>query len=234
MFEEVLPYCSLVDLVPNEIMGMVSSLPVVEAGFGAGPGFIAVKRWQYAPPVSFLDAASNLELHRGLMRRCHVVFLDGSRLVMDRHQFHSFDPSVELRQRNAAKVGQVGILRERFRFNDFDEWPELLARAIAIFKKVHLTGPNLLVASPEVYAGIDEAATAHRMLVTDGAGRHPRRDEAFQISGFSSDGCDVGFVVADTIGFPDYLLMYDPDPDDGGEPCIIPGTSVSARMRKAA
>ena len=155
MFEEVLPYCSLVDLVPREIMGMVSLLSVVEAGFGAGPGCVAVKRWKYAPPVSFLEAVSDLEQHRGLMRRCHVVFLDGSRLVMDRHRFHSFDPSVALRRQNAARVGQVGIMRERFRFNDFDEWPELLACAMAIFKKVHLTGPNLLVASPEVYAGID-------------------------------------------------------------------------------
>jgi len=110
----------LIELIPEDIRKKIATLPVVESGYGAGSGFAAVQRWTHDPPTTFLNALDELEHYRERLRRCHIVFLDGSRLVMDRHQFHSFHPSVRMRRKHAARIGQDGIIRERFRFSDYE------------------------------------------------------------------------------------------------------------------
>ena len=232
MSNEQFTYRPLVDLIPKGVLRQIEALPVVEAGFGAGPGFVAVKRWQYDPPVSLQDAVVDLESHRELMRRCHLVFLDGSRLVMDRHQFLLFEPSVALRRKSANAAGPNGTKVERFRFSDFDEWPETLADDVRAFRQVHGIAPNLLATSRQVFIEMDNAVQSEPEMVVNDKGEHPSGGEGFEISGFLVDDCEVVFVIADTIRFPEYLLQYDPDPGFDGEPFVIPGTNVLTRTRK--
>jgi hypothetical protein len=223
----------LIDLIPEDVVKKIATLPVTEAGFGAGPGFCAVKRWQYDPPISLLEALFKLERYRELMRRCHVHFSDRSKLILDRHQFLAFHPSAKLRRRHSAGVGPDGVIRERFRFGDFEEWPETLAGDIDVFKQVHRIMPNVLAASQEVFVEMDRTAQSRREMVVNEAGEHPSTGEEFEISGFLFDDLEVEFVLTETLIAPEYLLIYDPDPTFDGEPLIIPGTSVSTRIQRA-
>jgi hypothetical protein len=223
----------LIELIPEDIRKKIATLPVVESGYGAGSGFAAVQRWTHDPPTTFLDALDELEHYRERLRRCHIVFLDGSRLVMDRHQFHSFHPSVRMRRKHAARIGQDGIIRERFRFSDYEEWSETLAGDIKVFRQVHTIAPNLLAASREVYLAIDEAAQSEREMVVNENGEHPSLDERFEISGFLIDGLEVEFVLTETTIAPEYMLIFDPDPSFDGEPFIIPGTNIMTRIKIA-
>ncbi len=225
-------YQGLIGLIPAEVRRKIGDLPVVEAGYGAGPGFVAVQRWQYDPPVSLDRAIEELERYRERMRRCHIEFQDGTRLVMERYQFLSFDPSIGLRKKHAASFGPDGVIRERFRFNDYDEWPDTLARDIDTFKHVYSIAPNVLAASREVFVEMDEAVQSQRDMVVNEHGEHPPEDEAFELSGFTVDAVEVEFVLTETTPAPEYMLIFDPHPEFDGEPVIIPGTSVSARTRR--
>ena len=223
-----------IELIPEGVRLQIASLKVVECGFGAGAGLAAIKRWTHDPPITLGLAMGELEVHRDRLRRCHVCFTDGSRLVLDRHQFHSFHPSVRLRKRRARKMGTGTdrIIREVFRFSDYEEWAETLARDIETFREVHTIAPTLLAASPEVFVEMDKAAQSRRDTVVDAAGNHPSRNECFELSGFTLDGIEVEFVVTETTVAPEYLLIYDPEPDFDGEPFVLPGTACAARARK--
>jgi hypothetical protein len=223
----------LIDLIPEDVLVKIATLPVAEAGFGAGPGFCVVKRWPYDPPITLLEALFQLERYRELMKRCHVHFSDGSKLILERNQFLAFHPSAKLRRKHTAGVGPDGVIRERFRFGDFDEWPETLAGDIEVFKQVHRIMPNVLAASKEVFIEIDEAAQANREMVVNEIGEHLPTDEEFEISGFLIDNFEVEFVLMETTVMPEYLLIYDSDPSFDGEPFIIPGTIVLTRIQKA-
>jgi hypothetical protein len=220
----------LIDLIPEDVLVKIATLPVAEAGFGAGPGFCVVKRWPYDPPITLLEALFQLERYRELMKRCHIHFSDGSRLVLDRHQFLVLHPSAKLRRKHTAGVGPDGVIRERFRFGDFDEWPETLAGDIEVFKQVHRIMPNVLAASQVVFVQMDEASQSRREMVVNEIGEHPSTGEEFEISGFFIDDLEVEFVLTETMVAPEYMLIYDPDPNFEGEPFTIPGTNVITRI----
>ena len=233
MGSEQFSHRPLVDLIPEDVLRQIVSLRVVESGFGAGPGFVAVKRWTHDPPIPLLKAMGELEAHRDRLRRCHVCFTDGSSFMLDRHQFLSFHPSVSLRRKRAGKMGAGDIIRARFRFSDYDEWPQTLATHITEFIQIHSVAPNLLAASREVYVEMDRVAQSKRTMVVDATGKHPGEGEQFGISAFVTDECEVEFVLTEATLEPEYLLIYDREPEFDGEPAIVPGTNVVAKVRAA-
>ena len=75
-FEEALK-APLVELLPPELRVELCGALADEAGFAAGPAFVAGKTRAFTPPVPFAEAAGWIErTYRGF-KRAHVRLVDG-------------------------------------------------------------------------------------------------------------------------------------------------------------
>ena len=80
---------------------------------------------------------------------------------------------------------------------------------------------------------MDRVAQSKRTMVVDAMGKHPGEGEQFGISAFVTDECEVEFVLTEATLEPEYLLVYDREPEFDGEPATVRGTHVVAKVRAA-
>ncbi len=218
---------SLEELIPEDIRSLTADRRVTEAGFGAGPGFVAVKRWTYDPPVTISEALTDLEKYRQLMRRCHVEFTDTSKLFWERYQFLAYKrPEEPARSLPPAPLGE-GILRKTYAFEDFENWDDTLFECIMDFAKTKGVHPNIMSASMEVYDQIDDVAKHHRDNVVDAEGNGIPGDVEFTLSSFSCEEATVEFTTNEVTQSPRFILIFDEDPDFDGEPIVSKSQTVN-------
>jgi len=72
---------SLIESIPAEVRAQVGGLKVVEVGFGAGPGCVAVNIKKQDPPIPFESAMAWLEGYRRTFRKGHVQLEGGPPLL---------------------------------------------------------------------------------------------------------------------------------------------------------
>ena len=77
--------------IPPEIWREVGQRKVLEAGFGAGPSFIAGKTESFAEPVSIEDGLRWLSRYAGALRIAHLQLEDRSVLFFERLGFKRWD-----------------------------------------------------------------------------------------------------------------------------------------------
>lgn len=91
-FEEALK-APLVELLPPELRVELSGALAAEAGFAAGPAFVAGKTQAFAPPVPFAEAAGWIErTYRGF-KRAHIRLVDGRTVYFDPSGLRSVTPA---------------------------------------------------------------------------------------------------------------------------------------------
>lgn len=77
--------------IPTDVRRLIDEKPVLEAGFAAGPSFVAGRHESFAPPISLTEALRWLFRFRHMLRGAHVWFDDESGLWLDRHGFTRYD-----------------------------------------------------------------------------------------------------------------------------------------------
>lgn len=213
----------LAELIPGNLRKKLEHRLVIESGFGAGPGFIATKRWSYDPPTLLCTALIDLEKYRRIMRRCHVKFDDESVLTLDCNQFLSFRPPRKSSAASSSTRTSKGVLKMSFEFSDMTEWDKTLAWSIDRFKEDKRINPNLMSANMETYAEIDMIARKRRDAVTNEKGKHPKANDKFSLSSFSYGDAVLEFTLNEMTPYLGFILIYDVDPSFDGEPVQIPG-----------
>lgn len=218
---------SFEELIPEEFRDLIAGLKVVEAAFGAGPGFVASKRWHYDPPVVLKKALEDLDARRDVLRRCHVQLSNGARLVWERHQFFNYYPPERRGEKAPSVADGGGVLRRSYVFEDFDQWDDTLFESIEDFADAKGVHPNIMSASMEVYNRIDQVVQNHRDNVFDDSGNHPAEDVEFSLAAFTCENATVDFTINEITKSPHFLLIYDEDPEFDGEPEFTEGKSFA-------
>jgi ADP-ribosylglycohydrolase len=109
-----------------------------------------------------------------------------------------------------------GILRRTYRLESWRTWDDELHTFVADFRGQLGIAPNILLASEVTHTRIDMAAKKQNVL--DEQGAHPEPAEYAALSGFAGPDYELDFYVDPTLPDRSVSLVYDPDPDGGGEP----------------
>ena len=75
--------------LPSSLQPLVREPWVEQAGFGAGPGFVAGRRHTFKSPVMITDGLAWLALYASVFRVAHLRLVDGTTLFFDRASYTS-------------------------------------------------------------------------------------------------------------------------------------------------
>jgi hypothetical protein len=75
--------------IPSQESKEIHKLSVLEAGFAAGPGFVAGKIHPFDNPVSMNEALIYLSTYADIFRRAHLKFENGKKMYVDRQGYYS-------------------------------------------------------------------------------------------------------------------------------------------------
>lgn len=100
-------------------------------------------------------------------------------------------------------------------FHRYASWAEILHMKILDFKEVRRIFPNIMLASRYTYDKIDDSfGNAENVM------REARAEDSFENYGdfdFIDGDCALYFCIDETLKKGEFHLVYDSDPDFGGE-----------------
>gem|GEM_PF-2284948 len=103
---------SLLEMIPHETKKKIEGKAVIQAGWAAGPAYIARKNYDFDPPVPLSEAASVLEADREIFRGCHILLEDHSVLWFQRDSFLRYDSGDRALRRAGFSV-EIGKAHRR-------------------------------------------------------------------------------------------------------------------------
>ena len=118
----------------------------------------------------------------------------------------------------------MSILRRTYAIGSWLRWDDDVNAFAQDFKGAFGLFPNLLLASSPTLAHFDLAA--RRDKLTDPDGQRPEDGEYASIGLFSGDGYALDFCIDEMVPSKAVSLIFDSDPDGGGEPVPDEDTSV--------
>jgi hypothetical protein len=81
----------LISTIPADIMQVIKDKKVIEAGFGAGPGFAAGMIQKYPEPVELPEGISWIEKYCHILKAAHLLLDDRTTLWFHRDGFNRYD-----------------------------------------------------------------------------------------------------------------------------------------------
>jgi hypothetical protein len=80
------------ETIPGRVLELISARLVLEAGFAAGPSFVAGEVRRFDPPVPLEEALTWMERFAHVLRGGHILLDDHTGLWFERSGFHRYDP----------------------------------------------------------------------------------------------------------------------------------------------
>ncbi|HNM02772.1 MAG TPA: hypothetical protein PKK05_07655 [Leptospiraceae bacterium] len=115
------------------------------------------------------------------------------------------------------------VFKKKFRFKDFLLWDKEVHEAAEEFKKEFSLYPVLLAAAPQTLSRIDMIVNfGSRDRIKNTENSSLEKGEFAQLGGFSSDNFELDFAADSELEDREFLLIFDSDPDWGGESKDIP------------
>ncbi|MFW5877223.1 MAG: hypothetical protein ACOCXM_10845 [Myxococcota bacterium] len=108
------------------------------------------------------------------------------------------------------------IHRKTYLLASWRTWDHELVAHVEDFRSRFHVVPNLLLASQITHARIDMAARNDHVLSDEG--EPPEEDEYTQLYSFVGPDYELVFCIDDALPDRQVSLIYDSDPDGGGEP----------------
>ncbi len=118
------------------------------------------------------------------------------------------------------------VFKKKFKFNDFLHWDKEVYEAAEDFKDDFSIYPTILAATPQTLSRIDMVANfGSRDRIKKTENTVLEKTEFAQLGGFSSDNFELDFAADPELEDREFLLIFDSDPDWGGEAKDIPDGS---------
>lgn len=110
------------------------------------------------------------------------------------------------------------IIKKTYTFRDYAIWDDELHAAGLDFKEKFQIYPNILIASDTTYNRINLVANQKRDRLKDENGASWSDESGFvDLSTFVDEEWEVDFMQDNGLADDVIVLIYDSDPDDGGE-----------------
>jgi len=126
----------------------------------------------------------------------------------------------------------LSILRRTYSIESWRTWDDAIDGFARDFNRAFGLFPNLLLGSSSTLAHIDMAAKRDKL--TDPDGQRPEDGEYAAIGLFSGDGYALDFCIDERVPSKAVSLIFDSDPDGGGEPVPDEDSVADPRLLKRA
>lgn len=124
------------------------------------------------------------------------------------------------------------ILRRTFRLASWRAWDTQIHGFIGEFRTTFGVTPNVLLANSITHTRIDMAAKKENLVNAEG--EKPAPGEYAVISSFSGEGYSLMFAVDEALEDRCVSLIFDSDPDGGGEPIPDVDTDEEGQVKASA
>lgn len=115
------------------------------------------------------------------------------------------------------------IFSRKFKFNDFLHWDREVYGAAEEFREEFSVYPVILAAAPQTLSRIDMIVNfGSRDRIKNTENSSLEKGEFAQLGGFSSDNFELDFAADPELEDREFLLIFDSDPDWGGESKELP------------
>lgn len=110
------------------------------------------------------------------------------------------------------------IYKKTYKVTSWKNWNHCINdSSIEFFRKFSIY-PNILMANSDTFHKIDMMVNQKKDNILNDDGEIPAPDKYVSIGSFISDNYALEMCIDDKVAIDYFILIFDSDPDDGGEP----------------
>ena len=111
------------------------------------------------------------------------------------------------------------IRKETYKIETWKYWDDTIDNSVEKFYDSYNIYPNIIIAHEDTFIKIEMVVNSIGKKYIKGMnGKVPDKGEFVRISSFSGESYELDFCLDNNVQYQFFTLIYDSDPDGGGEP----------------